>query len=250
MKKFILSAILSSGLVACTSQQLKLSTDAVTKAAKDVAGKVGTVSPQSNPLTNDEVIKGLKEALTVGTNNSSSLASKLDGYYKNPLLFIPFPPEAQKVKDKVDALGMKEQSDKFVMTLNRAAEEAAKDAAPVFINAVTSMSIGDGFAILKGGDNAATKYLIDKTSAELKAKFTPVVQNAINKVEVTKYWSPIINAYNKVPFVEKQNPDLTAYVTERAMQGLFKLIADEELKIRKDPAAQVTDLLKRVFGAK
>lgn len=242
MKKILFTAILSTGLIACTSQQLKLTTDAA-KNAINSATKPGT-----NPLSNDEVIKGLKEALTVGTNNSSSLASKLDGYYKNPLLFIPFPPEAQKVKDKVDALGMKEQSDKFVMTLNRAAEEAAKDAAPVFINAVTSMSIGDGFAILKGSDNAATQYLKDKTTAELKAKFTPVVQNAINKVELTKYWNPIINAYNKMPFVEKQNPDLTAYVTERAMQGLFKLIADEELKIRKDPVARVTDILKRVFG--
>jgi hypothetical protein len=102
---------------------------------------------------------------------------------------------------------------------------------------------------LKGADNAATQYLKDKTTAELKTKFTPVVQSAIDKVELTKYWNPIITAYNKVPLVEKQNPNLTDYVTTKAMDGLFKLIADEELKIRKDPVAQVTDLLKRVFGS-
>ena len=110
------------------------------------------------------------------------------------------------------------------------------------------MNISDGFAILKGADNAATQYLKDKTTADLRTKFTPVVQAAIDKVELTKYWSPIITTYNKIPFVEKQNPDLTAYVTDKAMAGLFILIANEELKIRKDPAAQVTDILKKVFG--
>ena len=143
---------------------------------------------------------------------------------------------------------MNEQLDKFVMTLNRSAEEATKDAAPVFINAIKGMSIGDGFAILKGADNAATQFLKNKTTAELRVKFTPIVQNAINKVELTRYWNPIINNYNKVPFVEKQNPDLTAYVTDRAIEGLFKLIAEEELKIRKNPLDRVTDILKRVFG--
>jgi hypothetical protein len=110
------------------------------------------------------------------------------------------------------------------------------------------MSIGDGFGILKGADNAATQYLKDKTTTELKQKFTPIVKAALDKVEVTKYWTPIITKYNKIPLVQKQNPDLTAYVTDKAMAGLFLLIAEEELKIRKDPAARVTDLLKNVFG--
>ena len=216
-------------------------------AAKEAGDKLKNPSG-SKALSNEDVIKGLKEALTVGTNNSTSLASKVDGYYKNPLLFIPFPPEAQKIKEKADEFGMKEQTDKFVETLNRAAEEAAKNAAPVFVDAVKGMNISDGFAILKGADNAATQYLKDKTTAELRNKFTPVVQAAIDKVELTKYWNPIITTYNKIPFVEKQNPDLTAYVTDKAMAGLFILIANEELKIRKDPAAQVTDILKKVFG--
>ena len=111
------------------------------------------------------------------------------------------------------------------------------------------MTVQDGFAILKGEDNAATNYLNEKTSNQLSEKFKPIVESAIQKVEVTKYWKPIITRYNKVPFVEKQNPDLDAYVTQLAMEGMFKLIAEEELKIRKDPAARVSDLLKRVFGS-
>lgn len=249
MKKHILPtiALIIMSITACTSQSLQQRA-AAAKAAADKALK-DSKGGGTKPLSNDEVIKGLKDALTVGTNNSTGIASKVDGYYKNPMLLIPFPPEAKQVKDKMDALGMKPQTDKFVMTLNRAAEEAAKNAAPVFINAVKGMSIGDGFGILKGADNAATQYLKDKTTAELKQKFTPIVKAAIDKVEVTKYWNPIITKYNKIPMVQKQNPDLTAYVTERAMAGLFLLLAEEELKIRKDPLARVNDILKRVFGS-
>lgn len=245
MKKIIVPslAIVVITISACTTQDIQKSVGV----ANGVLNGSSTNTPK--PLTNDEVINGLRNALTVGTNNSTAFASKLDGYYKNPALFIPFPAEAIKVKEKMDALGFKDQTDKFVLTLNRAAEEAAKNAAPVFINAIAGMSIGDGFAILKGKDNAATQYLRDKTTAELRVKFRPVVQTAIDKVELTKYWSPIITQYNKIPLVEKQNPDLTAYVTERAMDGLFKLIADEELKIRKNPAARINDILKRVFGS-
>lgn len=200
------------------------------------------------PLTNGEVISGLREALTVGTNNSTALTSKLDGYYKNPEIFIPFPPEAIKVKEKVEALGMKKQVNEFVMTMNRAAETAAKEAAPIFISAITSMSIADGFKILRGNDNAATTYLKQKTSGQLKVKFNPVVKNAIDKVKVTQYWNPVITTYNKIPFIEKQNPNLEDYITTKAMDGLFLMIEKEEKKIRKDPLARVTDILKRVFG--
>ena len=201
-----------------------------------------------NPLSNDEVVQGLREALNVGTNNSTGSASKTDGYYKNPLIFIPFPPEAEKVKKTVINLGMQQQVTDFEMSMNRAAEEAAKTAASIFLDAIKGMSLEDGFSILKGVDNAATEYLKNKTSADLTVKFTPIIKDAIAKVEVTKYWNPIITAYNKVPFVQKQNPDLEQYITARALDGLFKLIAEEEKKIRKDPLAQVTDILKRVFG--
>jgi hypothetical protein len=245
MKTIIFSLFIAvTMLTACTAQEYKK----FGKAANDAANQVIKNNTAATPLTNAEVINGLKEALTVGTNKSTDLASKLDGYYKNPALFIPFPPEANKVKEYAIKAGMGAKVNEFEMTLNRAAEEAAKDAAPVFINAIKGMSIGDGFAILKGSDTAATHYLGDKTTPELKQKFTPIVQSAIDKVQLTKYWNPIITSYNKIPLVQKQNPDLTAYVTDKAIKGLFKLIADEELKIRKDPMARVSDLLKKVFG--
>ncbi len=207
-----------------------------------------TVPSGPAPLSNGEVISGLKEALTIGTNNSTALTSKLDGYYKNPEIFIPFPPEAIKVKEKVEALGMEKQVNEFVMTMNRAAETAAKEATPIFVSAVKDMTIADGFAILKGNDNAATMYLKDKTSSQLRVKFNPVVKNAIGKVKVTQYWNPVINTYNKIPFIEKQNPNLDDYITTKAMDGLFIMIAKEEKKIRKDPLARVTNILKKVFG--
>lgn len=235
MKKITIAAITLFTFAGCAE---------MTSVMEQVSTEMGSTTPN---LTNDEVIRGLREALTVGTNNSSSLTSKLDGFYKNPEIFIPFPEEAIKVKNTVEDLGMKKQVDEFVMTLNRAAETATKEAAPIFVNAIKEMTIADGFAILRGNDNAATQYLKDKTSAQLKVKFNPVVKNAIQKVEVTKYWNPVINTYNKVPFVEPMNPNLEDYITTKAMDGLFLMIEKEEAKIRKDPLARVTDLLKKVF---
>jgi len=210
--------------------------------------EIDTTSTGPSPLTNIEVIKGLKEALNVGSNNATALTSKLDGFYKNPEIFIPFPPEAIKVKEKIEALGMSSQVNKFVMTMNRSAETASKKAAPIFLNAIMNMSITDGFAILKGGDNAATNYLKQKTAVQLSKAFNPVVKNAIEEVEVTKYWNPVINTYNKIPFIEKQNPNLEDYITTKAMNGLFIMLAKEEKSIRKDPLARVSAILKRVFG--
>lgn len=219
------------------------------KVEEDVKGAVTGTHTATPPLSNDEVIKGLKEALTVGTNNSTALASKADGFYKNPKIFIPWPPEAQAMKDKLIKMGFQKKITDFETSLNRAAEEASKKAAPVFVDAVTGMSIGDGFAILKGSDTAATHYLREKTYDPLKQKFMPVVQEAIAKVKVTAYWTPLVTAYNKIPGVKKQNPDLDAYVTNKAINGLMTLISEEEAKIRQDPAARVTDLLKKVFGS-
>lgn len=246
MKKLILFIGLVFIGFSVEAQTLKVKD--LTKKADSVLKKLPTVTGNPNSLTNDEVINGLREALSVGTNQSTALASKLDGFYKNPAIFIPFPAEAQKVKEYALKVGLTAQVNKFEMTLNRAAEEAAKNAAPIFLNAIKGMSITDGFAILKGNDDAATVYLKDKTTLDLKKLFAPIVKNATNKVQLTKYWTPLATSYNKVPLVQKVNPDLNAYVTDRAIQGLFKLIADEELKIRKNPAARVSDLLKKVFG--
>lgn len=227
-------------------------TEVVNGAAGNVVNAAGNAINNigSNKLTNDDVINGLKEALSVGTNNSAGLASKLDGYLKNPKIFIPWPAEAQVMKDKLIKMGFTKKVNDFETSLNRAAEEAAKKAAPVFVNAITNMSIADGFAILNGSDTAATHYLRQTTYAPLTEQFMPVVKEAIAKVKVTSYWNPLVTAYNKVPGVKKQNPDLNAYVCNKATNGLMTLIMDEEAKIRKDPAARVTDLLKKVFGSK
>jgi len=222
------------------------------EAAKEKANAIltGTTSTTAPSLSNDEVIKGLKEALTLGTNNSSGLASKADGYLKNPKLFIPWPAEAKDMRDKLIRMGMQKKVIDFETSLNRAAEEAAKKAAPVFTDAITGMSIGDGFAILNGSDSAATHYLREKTFSPLKEKFMPVVKEAIATTKVTSYWAPLATAYNKLPGVKKQNPDLNDYVCTKAVNGLMVLILDEEAKIRKDPLARVSDILKKVFGFK
>lgn len=200
------------------------------------------------PLSNDDIIAGLKEALSVGSNNAASSASKADGYFRHPVIKIPFPPEAQQMESKLRAIGMNKQVDEFIMTLNRAAEEAAKQAAPVFVDAVKKMTITDGLQILKGSDTAATGYLKKTTTPQLHSSFKPVIKSATQKVDVTKYWTPLVSAYDKIPFVTKVNPDLDEYITQRALTGLFYLVAQEETKIRKDPAARVTDILKKVFG--
>lgn len=226
-------------LVACKELQ---------KLATDAANSVGTTP--TTPLTNAEAIKGLKEALKQGVNKGTTNASKPDGFFKNPAIFIPFPPAAQKVKDNAIKVGLGAQVTKFEETLNRAAEEAAKSAAPIFINAITSMTIGDGLNILRGSDTAATNYLRVKCTDSLMIRFRPIVSQATQKVELTKQWKPLADAYNKIPFVTPVNPDLDGYVCERAINGLFKLVGDEEKNIRTNPVARGTDILKKVFGSK
>jgi hypothetical protein len=229
-------------------------------ACKSGSGNVGqsvqqvlnAISPSSqrDTLTQEELIGGLKDALKVGTEKAVALASQTDGFFKNPEIFIPWPPEAMEMKEKLLKLGFEKQVGEFELSLNRAAEEASKKAVPVFVQAITSMSIRDGWEILHGSDTAATNYFRKTTFQPLKNEFLPVVKNAIESVKVTSYWNPLANAYNKIPGVKKVNPDLNEYTTVLAINGLMKLIAKEESRIRKDPAARVTDLLKKVFGYK
>jgi len=223
---------------------------------EDVAGTAlggGTDGGTSTPaLTNDEVIAGLKEALQVGIKNGASKASALDGFNKNPLIYIPWPEEAVKVKEWGLKNGFDGKVNEIETSFNRAAEEASKKAVPIFVDAITSMSVSDGFEILKGADTAATMFLQKTTSGPLKTAFKPVVKDAIDKVKLTTYWEPVANGYNKVAkFTGKEqvNTDLVEYTTDRGMKGLFTLVKAEERKIRKDPIAQVTDLLKKVFGS-
>lgn len=208
---------------------------------------LGTTGPK--PLTTAEVAEGLKEALIKGISNGSDVASQLDGYFKNPQIKIPFPSDVKKVEDRLRQIGAGEQVDKFIMTLNRGAEDAAKEAKPIFISAIRSMTIEDAWGILKGDQNAATQYLKRTTGPQLREKFSPVIQRSLDKVNATKYYADVVNTYNKIPLVEKVNPDLNSYATDKAIDGLFFLIAKEEKEIRQDPVARTTDLLKRVFGS-
>lgn len=234
MKKiFLLPLVLWS----CTSAQI---TQTVNEAEKLLQ------TPQG--LTTDEVGSGLKEALINGISKGSDLTSQVDGYFKNPEIKIPFPPDAKKVEDKLRAIGLGSDVDRFVMTLNRGAEDAAKEAKPIFIDAIKSMSIQDAWGLLKGQDDAATQYLKKTTTAQLKTKFSPVIQNSLNKVNAAKYYSDLVNTYNKIPLVEKANPDLNAYATDLAIQGLFTMVAKEEKNIRQNPVARTSDLLKKVFA--
>ena len=220
---------------------------------EDAAGMVNTTTTPSKPsLTNDEVISGLKEALNVGIKNSVNLTSVTDGFLKNTEIRLPFPEDALKVKEKALQLGMSGQVEKFETTLNRAAEEATKEALPIFADAIKNMSISDGFTILNGGNGAATKFLKDNTTSKLVTAFSPKVEAAISKVKLTEYWNPIITKYNaavKLTGGEQMNPDLNKYVTEKAISGLFHMVEIEENKIRKDPLARVSDILVKVFGS-
>lgn len=206
----------------------------------------------SSSLTNDEVVNGLKEALTVGITNSVNLTSVTDGFLNNTEIKLPFPQDAIKVREKAIEWGLSGQVEKFETTLNRAAEEAAKEALPIFKNAITGMSLQDGFTVLKGGNGAATKFLKDNTSSQLVTAFAPKVQAAIEKVKLTDIWNPIITRYNQAGAFAGWatiNPDLNQYVTQLAIDGLFKMVEKEENKIRQDAGARVTDLLKKVFGS-
>tara|TARA_Y100001972_G_C7649701_1_gene326611 strand:+ start:1147 stop:1857 length:711 start_codon:yes stop_codon:yes gene_type:complete len=232
MKSFLKLIILGILMFGCTAQQIQQTLDSY----------LG-----SDQLTTEEVANGLKEALIKGISEGSASASKLNGYLGNPQIKIPFPPDVQKVEDKLRSIGLDKQVDQFIETLNRGAEEAAKEAKPIFVTAIRSMTIQDAWNILKGEDDAATQYLVRTTSDQLRGKFKPVIGNALDETNATKYYGDIINTYNKIPFVDKVDPDLENYATQKALDGLFFLIAKEEQKIREDPLARTTDLLKRVF---
>ena len=229
----IFTALLVS---ACTTTQINQTLGAI----NDSLG--------GDKLTTEQVGSGLKEALIKGISNGAAKASKQDGYFKNSRIKIPFPPDVKKVEDKLRQIGLGKEVDKFVMTLNRGAEQAAKESKPIFVAAIRSMTIQDAWGILKGKDDAATQYLIKTTSTPLKAKFKPVIKRALDKTQATKYYGDIVSTYNRIPLVEKVNPDLDDYATNKAIEGLFFLVAQEELKIRKDPIARTTELLKKVFA--
>lgn len=247
MKK-VLQSILLSGVIFTAS-----GCDVLNETANTVMETSSTGGDQNSPsLTNQEVVSGLKEALTVGIRNAVDVTSVTDGFLGNQEIKLPFPPSAERMKEKALDWGLDSQVDKIVTTLNRAAEDAAEEATPIFIDAIKNMSVQDGFAILNDGEGAATGFLRRKTTDQLITAFSPKVQESIEKVKLTEYWNPVMTRYNQaVTFTggEKVDTDLNRYVTEKAIAGLFTMVEKEENKIRKDPAARVTDLLSKVFGS-
>lgn len=200
------------------------------------------------PLSTAEIASGLKEALNIGTNEASSFLSKKDGYYKS-IYKIALPPEAQKVTSKLKVIpGFTQVEEVILEKINRAAEDAATKAGPIFLTAIKSMSINDALGILMGDKNAATQYLHNSTYQALYNEFQPILLNSLEKFNAVSYWEDAVNAYNKIPFIEDANPRLDDYVAQEALKGLFSLVEKKEEGIRSDVGQRVTPLLQKVFA--
>ncbi len=236
MKMFLVSMFAFLSL-AVKSQDLKSLVNSVTK--KDGISN----------LTNTDIVSGLKEALQKGTLKGTDQLAAVDGFFKNAAVKILMPAEAQKVESTLRGMGLGKQVDDAILLMNRAAEDASKKAAPIFVDAIKQMTITDAVNILKGNDTAATSYLKSKTSAALTTAFKPTIDSSLEKVGATKAWNTVFTSYNKIPFVKKVNTDLSNYVTDKALTGVFYQIAMEEQNIRKNPVARTTEILKKVFGA-
>lgn len=250
MKKLlVLFTLTSFFLSSCSAQQSsssgsKSSVGGLLNNVKKAVGGGG-----SSSLSTEDIVSGLKEALTLGAQKSTDKLSGVDGFFKDAAVKILLPEQAQKVEKTLRNLGMGKLVDDAILSVNRAAEDAAKSATPIFVNAVKKMTIQDGVGILRGPDTAATSYLKKTTTPDLTAAFRPVIDTSLKKTDATKYWKDVFETYNKLPTtMKKVDTDLSSYVTQKAMDGIFYYVAQEEIKIRKDPAAQVTDILKKVFG--
>ena len=211
------------------------------KDAKEAVGLGGELSEA-------KIIEGLKEALEIGTSNAVELVSKADGYYGNPQIKIPLPDSVKKVEKALRAVGYGSKVDAFELSMNRAAEKAAPEAKSLFMDSIKQMSFEDARRILDGRDNEATLYFEDKTRGKLTEIFKPIVHSSMSQVGVTRQYQALDAKVRTIPFTESLSFDLDQYVTDGALDGLFLMLAEEERKIRQDPAARVTDLLKEVFG--
>jgi hypothetical protein len=238
----ILTALALSAAVGANAQDLL-------KGVKNAVS--GNKSGLGAGLSNDDIVSGLKEALTQGAQKSAARLSAVDGFFKDAAVKILLPPEAQKVEKTLRSVGMGNLVDNAIASMNHAAEDAAKSAAPIFVDAVKNMGIGDALGILRGSDTSATSYLRKTTTPDLTKSFKPVIDNSLAKTDATKYWKTLFDTYNSLPTTfKKVNPDLSSYVTQKAITGIFFYVAQEEVKIRKDPAGQASALLNKVFGGK
>jgi len=208
---------------------------------------LGGMMPQGG-LTDGKAASGLKEALQIGTQNAVNLTGKTDGYFKNEAIKILMPEKLRTLETGLRAVGYGPKLDEFVLSMNRAAERAAPAAKQILWDAIGVMTFDDAQKILKGGDTAATEYFRRKTSDRLTAAFRPIVERATNEVGVTRQYKDLVGRYQSIPFAKSESLDVDQYVVGRALDGLFHVLGEEEKKIRTNPAARVTDLLKEVFG--
>ncbi|MEE8224655.1 MAG: DUF4197 domain-containing protein [candidate division NC10 bacterium] len=199
-------------------------------------------------LNDAKIASGLKEALQIGTQNAVNLTGRLDGYFRNEVIKILMPEKLQTLEKGLRLVGYGPRVDEFVLSMNRAAERAAPRAKAIFWDAIGEMSFEDARKILNGGDTAATDYFQDKTTDRLAAAFRPVVDKAMNEVGVTRRYKELIGRYEAIPFVTSERFDIDQYVVTKALDGLFYVVGEEERKIRTNPTARVTDLLKEVFA--
>ncbi|MEO5684765.1 MAG: DUF4197 domain-containing protein [Chitinophagaceae bacterium] len=247
MKKMLVTCLLFAVAGSLFAQETE-------KKKTSLFGKVGSAvnsvkSGKGTGLSSEEIVSGLKEALSLGAKKSADKLSAADGFFKDAAVKVLMPPEAQKVEKVLRSIGAGKLVDDAILSFNRAAEDASKSAAPIFVDAVKNMSIADALGILKGADTSATSYLKKATTASLTSAFKPTIDSSMAKTGATKYWSLVVDKYNSLPTTfNKVNSDLPAYVTQKALNGIFFYVADEEKKIRSNPAARVSDILKKVFA--
>jgi len=231
MKVYLLATILSLSLVSCDSL------------------KLATGLPNGTVVTEGEAGQGIKDALAQGITTAVLNLNKTDGFFGNEFYKLFMPPDAQKIVNTLNDLGMNKLVDKAILAINRGAEDAVGYAKPIFVDAIKEMTIMDALNIVKGQKDAATQYFKGKTTEKLIAAFLPSIKNSLNKVEATKYYGDVVNTYNNFPTTfKKVNPDLPSYVVGKAVDALFDQIAKEEANIRANPLARTTDILKKVFG--
>lgn len=235
MRQLTVMLLGASLFIGCTSQQIQSTLETIAN-----AGEAG--------LTNEEIGKGLKQALEFGISEGAQRLSQENGYYKSPYKIL-LPEEARKVADRLQNVpGFNQVEEIILEKINRGAEDAAAKAKPIFVDAIRSMTFRDALDILTGNDDAATAYLNRVTYTKLYDEFNPVIVNSLDKFNARQYWGDAVNAYNKIPFVDKADPDLDDYVTRQALSGLFDMVEKKEREIRNNVSARTTDLLKRVFA--
>jgi hypothetical protein len=247
-KKTTITSETSKTTIKSSSSQSTDSSSTMGNAIESLGGLLGGSSSSSGSMTNELAANGLKQALSVGTDLTANNLGQIDGFLANAAVKILFPPEARKIESTLRSLGMGSVCDQVITSVNRAAEAAVVEAKPIFVEAIKQMTITDAINILTGDKDAATQYLQRTSGQVLITKFEPIIQSNLQKANATKYWSDAIKAYNAVPFVQRMNPNLSQYVTQKATDGIFLMVAIEEGKIRENPAQRVGSVLQDVFG--